>query len=1224
MAHQPLFFRNEVRNAAIFQWNARGLRSRISDFRRYVYVNMFPIIVICEPNLTNSIRLSGYESFPSSTVDENSKVLVFIRRDLTYIHHPVPANDENQYVCLTVKKKNFTFTVVGAYLSPSSRFDHKRLRDILSSSSGPWVVIGDFNAHHTLWGSSKINARGRALVSFASSKELWLLNDGSPTFLRGATYSSCLDLAFVSRSLIRRVRWFADIETHGSDHIPTYIAIKGLAPTKIRDTIQRVDWTKFQSIMEERCEANTPFDLEEEIRTAMHDNVRTLACCLKPTQFDFELERLRAIRRRAERRYRRTKAIEDLRTARRTQKKIQRRLDKLESQRWTAFCESLDPRKPLSQLWRTVRGLRTPPVQRFPFKALALSQKRLDTDVAEEFCTRLAGQPPAPSNVPPMRSCPPPGDHRMDLPFSMHELQAALSLCGRTSAPGPDGISYRALCHLGERARLALLDLYNSSWRDGTVPISWKTSRLVPLLKPGKSPLELSSYRPIALASCVGKVMERMVLGRLEWYLEYNNCYPDAMAGFRRGRSSIDNVVDLVTYVQHEKSRKRLCASLFLDVKGAYDNVTHEAILSALEEVGVGGRTFRWIRSYLSMRSFFVSTEDGRTSLHYSCRGVPQGGVLSPVLFNITLIALLQHVPSTVRLSMYADDICVWTSAVTRLQLRARIQRAANEAATYLRSRGLEISSEKCALMPFTRKSMTHYTVMISGQIIPYVRTYKFLGVIIDRDLSWSPHVSYMKKRLTGICHLFKFFCGKAWGMSTRAMLQLYRALFLGFLRYSLPAITNTSKTSLRTIQSVQAQALRICLGLPQSASTVATIAIARDHLIKTQIDMEALRTHIRHLARTPRHHLSSLPVDRPLASFSQTITAHGDSLPTSFTPAARPSIPPWCLDQPEINLTIPGIEKKAALSSPALKQLTLLLLYEKYRESTHIYTDGSVLPDSSAVAVVIPAKVKTLKFKTTHPTTSTAAELAAILTALHFIRDEAPHKWTLFCDSKPALQSLLSPLRRGPHEQLVFQVTEMLQHTGKAGHKISFQWLPSHCGIIGNERADQAARSAHDMDQQVPIPLSRTDAARMLHVLARKCTVSQWGGTHFTHPRLHSLDPTLSLRVPPKTCRREATLLYRLWLGVAFTKAYAFRIGMADTAACDHCGHEESIGHILSDCPRYSVERQSLRHALNKLDDQPLSEEGILRHRLDVTSQKKAMQALLRFLTSTGLRERL
>lgn len=186
----------------------------------------------------------------------------------------------------------------------------------------------------------------------------------------------------------------------------------------------------------------------------------------------------------------------------------------------------------------------------------------------------------------------------------MEELEAALASCRRSSSPGHDGITYATLRHLGQEARRVLLDRFNQSWHDGLVPQEWKLSRLVPLLKPGKSPIDLASYRPIALASCVGKVMERMVLTRLEWYLEHYNIYPEIMAGFRRGRSSIDNVIDLVTYIQQQKSLKRLSAALFLDVKGAYDNVTHEAILNALEFVGIGGQLFRWLRSYLSMRAF--------------------------------------------------------------------------------------------------------------------------------------------------------------------------------------------------------------------------------------------------------------------------------------------------------------------------------------------------------------------------------------------------------------------------------------------------------------------------------------------------------------------------------------------------------------------------------------------------------------------------------------------
>lgn len=349
--------------------------------------------------------------------------------------------------------------------------------------------------------------------------------------------------------------------------------------------------------MEDFYGGDEPGDLESAIGSTLVACKRSVWLSPKITQFDVELERLRAVRRRVERRYRRTKSRQDLRDARRMQKKIQRRIIQVQAQRWKSFCESLDPLKSLSGIWRTVRGLMTPVQQRSPFKALALHQKRGELEVAEEFCVRVAsGTGPAGSSL--ATDIPASRDSCLDVPFLMAELEAALALCTRSSSPGPDGVTYAALCHLGNGARHALLKYFNDLWRDGIVPEKWRSSRLVPLLKPGKSLLDPAAYRPTALASCVGKLMERVILARLEWFLEHYNVYPGVMAGFRRGRSAIECVIDLVTFVQQQRRIKRICAALFLDVKGPYDNLEHDAILKALQAVGLGGRVYQRVRSY--------------------------------------------------------------------------------------------------------------------------------------------------------------------------------------------------------------------------------------------------------------------------------------------------------------------------------------------------------------------------------------------------------------------------------------------------------------------------------------------------------------------------------------------------------------------------------------------------------------------------------------------------
>lgn len=176
-------------------------------------------------------------------------------------------------------------------------------------------------------------------------------------------------------------------------------------------------------------------------------------------------------------------------------------------------------------------------------------------------------------------------------------------------------------------------------------------------------------------------------------------------------------------------------------MKGAFDRVTHEAVLQALLEVGVGGRLYAWIKSYLTRRSIFMTTQEGDTADHYVYRGVPQGGVLSPTLFNLTLIRLDQVLPSNVNASLYADDICIWASGSTQVQAKARIQVALRRLQKYLYLRGLEISAAKSAAIAFTRRNMDSYPLRICNQTIPYVTSHMFLGVYIDRGLTWTTHI---------------------------------------------------------------------------------------------------------------------------------------------------------------------------------------------------------------------------------------------------------------------------------------------------------------------------------------------------------------------------------------------------------------------------------------------------------------------------------------------------
>lgn len=218
-----------------------------------------------------------------------------------------------------------------------------------------------------------------------------ILNDGSPTFFQGATYSSCLDLALISRRLVSKAAWCADVDSYGSDHVPTYVQFTWYQGSQ-RTRVQRyTDGQAFRYSVELSCNSlDSVTDFELSIVQATRDASRSATFSPQGNPGDALYQMLRAVRRRAERRYRRTKAVSDLRASRRGQKFVQRYLEKLGRQRWRSFCSRLDPRKPLSRIWQIVRAWPSTPTQQHPFRALAVYQNRMDTDVAEDFCVQVA------------------------------------------------------------------------------------------------------------------------------------------------------------------------------------------------------------------------------------------------------------------------------------------------------------------------------------------------------------------------------------------------------------------------------------------------------------------------------------------------------------------------------------------------------------------------------------------------------------------------------------------------------------------------------------------------------------------------------------------------------------------------------------------------------------------------------------------------------------------
>ena len=248
----------------------------------------------------------------------------------------------------------------------------------------------------------------------------------------------------------------------------------------------------------------------------------------------------------------------------------------------------------------------------------------------------------------------------------------------------------------------------------------------------------------------LSKVLEKIAHQQLESYFKTQGAYHEDQYGFRKGRSCADLLLGTIDDWMIAKDRKLSTAIVFIDLSKAFDNVQHDKLLLKLQKLGVGGMVLKWFHSYLCNRTQKVAVGNDSSPSFYCTKGVPQGSVLSPLLFNIyvsDLHDLAKQNNSTLR--SFADDMTLYHSDISPVQASKSVSAAVSTLNNELMELGLPINIEKSAALyihpsaPIRKvtPSTSTPTILLNGTPIKIVTEMRVLGVIVDNKLSWSPHV---------------------------------------------------------------------------------------------------------------------------------------------------------------------------------------------------------------------------------------------------------------------------------------------------------------------------------------------------------------------------------------------------------------------------------------------------------------------------------------------------
>ena len=406
-----------------------------------------------------------------------------------------------------------------------------------------------------------------------------------------------------------------------------------------------------------------------------------------------------------------------------------------------------------------------------------------------------------------------PLDHDTDH-FTPALIQQALKNSSNSTASSPDNLTILHLRHLGPIGLRYLCHIYNLSYRNAEIPSIWKQAIIIPLQKPGKPKNQSTSYRPISLLCPASKVLERLIYAKIAPFIDLS----DSQHGFRRGHSTTTALLPLVNQIAtgfNQQYPIHRTLSLAVDFSKAFDTVNHIALLTDISSTSMEHNSVRWLTTYLRGRTAVCKYNNTASKSNTIKTGVPQGSVLSPLLFNLYVS---QFPLSTQTLTTsYADDFTVSATAETTSGAAATLAARAAEVEQWSSARALQISAQKSTVTLFssqTRELRTPPSIPFNNSTLPPEKNPKILGVTFDPTLTFSTHVENVVRRAKERLSIMKALAGTTWGQQKESLITTYKATIRSLFTYAAPIwFPLISPTNITKLQRVQNAAARIATG---------------------------------------------------------------------------------------------------------------------------------------------------------------------------------------------------------------------------------------------------------------------------------------------------------------------------------------------------------------------------------------------------------------------------